>query len=162
MIRALAIIMLTASSAWAYDDPAVAVCQFSRFHGHDLTSLGYTRTTAEISLETVILTFEKSVLNTKPKPERTECQFAFRDGKFHIVNLWQLKADACNALERRATLDEQGLIGDRDAWEKASGDCLQLYDKPPITAEGWEEEVVRPLTEMGIYPIDPKDTEMKP
>ena len=61
--------------AIAYDDAAVAVCQFVAFGGRDPSKDGFERIGAKIDGSDVLLTFGKSVLNTKPKPTEMSCRF---------------------------------------------------------------------------------------
>ena len=61
--------------ATAYDDPTVAVCQFVAFGGRDPSKDGFERVEAKIDGLDVLLTFGKSVLNTKPKLTEMSCRF---------------------------------------------------------------------------------------
>jgi hypothetical protein len=150
--------------ALAYDDPAVAVCQFVAFGGRDPAKDGFERVAAKIDGSDVILTFGKSVLNTKPKLTEMTCRFEAGAGGIRLAGpSFPDEVKACiQVLDEAPTkLYDMGTANKLYPAYKAKVDaCQQTAGRAYVELTGFRD-VERLLVGLGIYPIDPADTEMR-
>lgn len=146
--------------AAAYDDPAVAVCQFTKFHGQDPSATGYRRTSAKIDGQKVFIELERSTLNTAPRREMLECWFRERDGYFHIVDPIEEKKRYCTFIENAAGYSGASEDAQR-LWEQQQSACFALYSEPEVPYYEFERLTIEPLLGTGIYPISIVDTQMR-
>jgi hypothetical protein len=151
----VATLLFQALPAFAYDDTAVAVCEYSRFQGQ--MPSWYERVDEEIKGVTVRLRYERSPLNTKPKTEEYECNFKLRDGKFEMAVTYPGEILQCEEISRK--LSNEGLdVDQRVALQTQADACTKMYEQFAFSTRKWKETIGTPLVEMGIYPIDPADT----
>jgi hypothetical protein len=150
--------------ALAYDDPAVAVCQFVAFGGRDPAKDGFERVAAEIDGSDVILTFGKSVLNTKPKLTEMSCQFESGAGGIRLAGpSFSDEVQSCIAVldEAPTKLYDMGTANKLYPAYKAKVEaCEQIAGAAFVELNAFRD-IERLLTGLGIYPIDPVDTEMR-
>ena len=64
---ALVVLPVPAFPAFAYDDPAIAVCEFTKTRGKPVDESLYKRISAKIVGRTVTIEYERSPLNTAPQ-----------------------------------------------------------------------------------------------
>ena len=150
--------------ALAYDDPAVAVCQFAAFGGRDPAKDGFDRVAAEIDGSNVILTFGKSVLNTKPKLTEMSCRFEFGAGGIRLVGPhFPDEVRACIAIldEAPTKLYNMGTANKLYPAYKAKVETCEEQAGTALIELSAFRDIERLLTGLGIYPIDPSDTEMR-
>jgi hypothetical protein len=151
----VATLLFQALPAFAYDDTAVAVCEYSRFQGQ--MPSWYERVDEEIKGVTVRLRYERSPLNTKPKTEEFECSFELRDGKFEVAATYPAEVLQCEDISRK--LASEGLdVDQRVALQSQADACGKIYEQVTLRSMKWRETIGEPLSEMGVYPIDPADT----
>jgi hypothetical protein len=75
LLFAVILSLASASPALAYDDPAVAVCEwFVKDHSLD-SDANYIRNSAAVEGSTVVLKFSTAPRNTKPKVQDYTCIF---------------------------------------------------------------------------------------
>jgi hypothetical protein len=159
----LAFLGLTCSSpALAYDDPAVAVCEYAKFRGEDPIKTGFTRTGAYIDGHKVTLDYERSVLNIKPKRSRWECEFKIEDGMFHLEIKTSKLDERCRG--HKIALSQVGLDFDErvkrhGVYDAVCASQAQIAIQNPAV---WRNEIEGPLTRLDVYPILPADTELEP
>ena len=144
----------------AYDDPAVAVCQYTKFRGEDPAATGYQRSSVAIHGAGVSITFGRSVLGTKPKMEIVTCNFTFADDYFYILNTRRIEANRCDTLEKAASSDGS-TADERIEWEMNQASCFALYSDSYPSEDRWSKEVLAPLTELGVYPIPAAETGLR-
>lgn len=161
MLKSLALLLMIPWPALAgYDDPAIAVCIYSKFHGEDFAQAGYRRVGSRVIGTEVIVDLERSVLNTKPKPETLQCIFERRGDEFHLLDSEAYKKAECSAIEQKA-LAENSTPDERVEWQQRQDDCLALYSGPATEAGSFDRETIAPLRDMGIYPIRASETLLK-
>ncbi|PBB64239.1 hypothetical protein CK228_34095 [Mesorhizobium sp. WSM4312] len=161
-VLTLATFVASCTAALAYDDPAVAVCEYSWARGADLSAGGYTRTDAKMAGDTVTLTYDYSVLNTSPKPFVQTCRFeADIDGGLLLATDRSPELQACYDLaEQKNPIIEKYGPNSKEVRD-LSGQLTEC--RPLLQAESDKQNdiltnVAFPLLSMGLYPINPKDT----
>ena len=156
-------------SAYAYDDPAVAVCEYTRFHGLSPTKLGYSRTKAEVDGSLVNLIYEKSVLNTAPRKTPLTCAFRKTgDGRFVLkrssdVNPEDEQVKRCRDIvtEGQKQIDQGKLdISDTAIVRTRMSMCDRTLGIDP-NADAMLNQIDQDLEYLGIYPISQSDTLLK-
>lgn len=150
--------MPVAATSQGFDDPVFAICEFSRFGWDGPQKRGMVRTDAKINGQTVVLSYEQSVLNMRPRQRKVVCEYALINGAFELRVPRSADADSCEAA--LAELSRSGLeIDQRIKLEKAAAPCRDV-----IEAEKRQNEILanslRDLAREGVYPIQPADTEM--
>jgi hypothetical protein len=167
--RSFSRIWVLVSIAWpmpalAYDDPAVAVCQFAAFGGRDPAKDGFERVDAKIDGPDVFLAFAKSVLNTKPKLTEMSCRFESGAGGIRLVGpSFPEEIRECVAVldEAPTKLYSLGTANKLYPAYKAKVEaCLETAGGAQAELSAFRD-VERLLTALGIYPIDPADTELR-
>lgn len=154
--------VLATAPAFAYDDPAVAVCEYSWARGADVSHGGYARTDAKIAGDTVTLTYDHSVLNTAPKTFVQTCRFeADIDGDLLLATDRSPELQACDDLadQKKPTIEKYG--PNSQEVRNLSGqlaECLPLLQAESDKQNEILMNVSFPLLSMGLYPIKPQDT----
>ncbi|RRI02297.1 hypothetical protein EH240_12580 [Mesorhizobium tamadayense] len=152
------------TEAEAYDDPAVAVCEFAWAQGADLAQAGIKRVATDISGDTVRLTYEQSVLNTKPKTIDQTCQFeADMRGDLKLKFESAPRVLECNEIVEKAKaaiLQFGAQSTEARAFMQPVTDCQPVLKSALEIEQDRLRNVSFPLLMMGIYPINPKDTEL--
>ena len=151
--------------AAAYDDPAVAVCQFVAFAGRDPAKDGFERVAAKIDRSEVILTFGKSVLNTKPKLTDVTCRFESGTGGIRLVGPhFPDDVQSCIAIldEAPTKLYDMGTANKLYPAYKAKVEACEERAGTALVELSAFRDAERLLSGLGIYPIDPADTEIRP
>ena len=150
--------------ATAYDDPTVAVCQFVAFGGRDPSKDGFERVEAKIDGLDVLLTFGKSVLNTKPKLTEMSCRFEPGAGGIRLAGpSFPDDVKSCISVldEAPTRLYDMGTANKLYPAYKARVEACEQIAGPAFVELNAFRDVERLLMGLGIYPIDPADTDMR-
>lgn len=163
VLCALPLLVMSLPAA-AYDDPAVAVCEFSWAKGEDLAQAGIRRVGAVIAGDTVTLSYEQSVLNTKPQTSDQICHFdADIRGELSLRFDRSARVDECSEITDRV---KAAILQFGSKSAEARAFVTPLTDCQPILKAAYDLEMDRlktislPLLMMGIYPIKPENTEL--
>ena len=158
-VAALAVVVAINSprAAKAFDDPAVAACEWMTQHYDVLPAQEYRRVSASLSGNTVKLTYQVAALNTAPEAHTKICRFE-RQGKSILferpkppAGCDKVREDATAAVAFPRTDPRRGAIA------VALQDCM---DKLQAALNQSLAQISNefPLMETGIYPIDPAKT----
>lgn len=146
----------------SYDDPAVAICELVLKDSLPREA-AFRRLSAKVEGFNAIISYEFSVLNTRPKIQEHTCRFTKNDeGLFHLIRLNPARTD-CNVevAAFQATQNWRAPSSFQEA-ERARNDLrrcnAQLERDEQAASEIASREL--PLLETGIYPIAPQDTEL--
>lgn len=151
-------------TASAFDDPAVAVCEYSWTRGADLAQAGIRRVSEDISGDTVTLTYEQSVLNTKPQVTEQICHFQ-ADMRGELTLKFEPYAGSVDCLDvtsraKAAILQFGSQSTEAQAFAKPLNDCLPVLQAANDLEADRLSNVSLPLLMMGIYPIKPESSEL--
>lgn len=153
------------ASTKAFDDPAVAACEFTLIKGRYIPAPAYERINAMISGTTVTIRYRTSVLNTAPRERELVCHFALDTaGRFGLVAPVDAAAQACG--ENLPALIERAKKAVRNSSEyhavKSEMErCLPIMKADAANQANYLREVALPLTQSGIYPVAPEDTALR-
>ena len=147
-----------------YDDPAVAVCEFSHTLGADIAADGFKRVSANIDGASVILTYERSILNTKPKRTTIHCQFeALPGNRFGLTVPVTSKERACIRIVKRGRvrMKQLGTAARDYPSVKAKVEACETIANPALVQGMAIKLVETQLAKLGIYPISAADTDLR-
>lgn len=153
------VLLLAAVPAFAFDDPAIAVCE-QVAKAEQPPNTVYRRVSATIEGRKVLLHFEVSILNTAPKGREKICEFKAdaNANKFTFVPDIPPRHAVCDELEKQT--DEQSRRKSA-AVLRADLAILEMCEKTLRLQKALLLRVRRTLADTGIHPIAATDTELR-
>jgi len=148
---------LLSSQALAYDDPAVAVCEYSRFQGADIETAGRKRTKVHLNTGEVRIAYDFAPLNTEPVTEELVCKFKVDvSGEIVFDREIPAAAETCIFLADRVQKSGQQ-PGDLEKLQQ----CMVILQESADLENKFLKQVTLPLIMMGLYPIKPDRTKLQ-
>ena len=148
----------------AYDDPAVAVCEFTRLRGRTPAPSDYTRQSAVVDGLVATITYTTSPLNTRPKEHEYSCRFkASEDGRFVLDREFTKRTVECTETMKKMSeeLSEETPQERRDEMRKTVEECKKIIADERDAAFRTLIDEDLALTFIGVYPIEPDQTELR-
>lgn len=147
-----------------YDDPAVAVCEFTKLRGREPNPSEYTRKSAIVDGLSVTIVHTKSPLNTRPQEDEYSCLFeADDDGAFKLARNFQQGTQECSERIRvmRSELSPETTRERRDEILAYAESCQETIDREFAEAARTllDEDMI--LSAVGIYPIPADQTALR-
>lgn len=152
----LMVVGVPMASSQAYDDPAFAICEFSRFGWDGPQKRGMERVEARIDGQSVFLTYEQSILGLKPRTRKLSCTYAYGDNGFELRVRRPEQAEACDIA--LGALSKAGLdIDQRIKLEQAAAECRAVLESEKQENHRLQQKLGDLISE-GVYPIRQNET----
>lgn len=161
VLLAISAASAVASENEAYDDPAVAICEYDLHEGRTPPET-YSRESSEIEGKTVTIRYSIQVLNMKPKQDQFTCDFILNESGYLIWGPLTEEAGYC--LEHIPALREE-LKGYKPGSSRYADIHIQIDRCVSVLEPIRDREMKRArymvrLLNAGVYPIDPKETKL--
>jgi hypothetical protein len=125
------------------EDPAVEVCERSRFDGRTAAEIGFSRQAWSMTGATVAIMFASN----DGRAVEVDCPFRLNGGKIVFADTTAPHIARCIEYLRFQRQD----VSDAEF-------CKTLTNLEPFYQRDFAENVIAPLMDAGIYPIDPAKT----
>ena len=144
-----------------YDDPAIAVCEYTKLEGQVFTPDAYNRKAAVVDGLTVHISFTTKPLNTKTQEHHYSCSFKRTGNDFFVLEpILSDQLEVCieelevwrNEFKKRWLNAEE-----KKRFYQKSKECKDIEDDLQTRLEQQKRQSVD-LYNMDIYPINEEDT----
>lgn len=147
-----------------YDDPAVAVCEFTKLRGRTPKPAEYSRVSSRIKGTEVEITHTSTPLNTPPQTHVYKCEFETSESGFTLKRSLGPKTQKCVEMAESYHAEIAAGVSSKRRNEIAafakSCDATIRQETADIMRAIMDEGVA--LTSAGLYPIKPETTRLSP
>lgn len=176
IFSALALIA-PANLALAYDDPAIAVCEYHLKNwalpksGVMPKTIDYKRTDAKISGDAVTIFYTTAALGTAPRPDSHNCKFELVKNKFRLSNDKHQQAPQCKKFTDDAKMkamlvkftdmpEPSKRLKAIEAFQAEMKTCQKILNRNLAKFIKYGTTISLPLAQLRIYPIKPDETDL--